>query len=189
MTRFENWNEITATESSNVKLPAGTYKCRIVGAQQQVSKKNNEMLVLALDIIEGEFKDYFMNKWKEKKDATTDGSTPKYPCLMYNLWTPERAGQCKWMIDLLEKNNNFKWDFNEASLAGKIIGVTFRDEEFLTQDGQLRMTAKPYRLVALDKIADAKVPEPKKLDMSKATSGFNSFAAPGANPIDEDVPF
>lgn len=189
MTKFDNWETVVATESNSVKLPAGTYKCKIIAAQQQVSKKQNEMLVFALDIVEGEFKDYFVNKWKEKKDSVTDGSTPKYPCLMYNLWTPERAGQCKWMIDLLERNNNFKWDFNENSLAGKLIGVTFRDEEFLTQDGKLRMTAKPYRLVALDKIAEAKVPEPKKLDMNKETGGFSAFAAPNTNPIDEEVPF
>ena len=151
-----------------------------------MSRKGNEMLVLALDIMTGEFANYYVNMWKERKASNPDA---KYPCMMYNLWTPERAGQCKWMIDLIEKENNFKWDFNEDNLAGKVVNVTFREEEYLNDKNEVRTTVKPFRFVPFDKVDSTPVPPVKKIDMAKATSGFNSFAGNNPNPMDEDVPF
>ena len=51
-----NWDNTAAVIGSGYKnLPAGNYKCKIVGCETTQSKNGNQMLKIAFDINEGEY--------------------------------------------------------------------------------------------------------------------------------------
>ena len=60
MERIEGYEEAQAITGEYEKLEAGGYICKIVNAKEEKSKSGKRMLVLQLDIIEGERKEYFI---------------------------------------------------------------------------------------------------------------------------------
>ena len=49
-----NWDSTAAVIGSGYKnLPAGNYKCKIVGCETTQSKNDNQMLKIAFDVVEG----------------------------------------------------------------------------------------------------------------------------------------
>ena len=54
------------------KLPAGGYVCGVVHAEITKSKAGNPMLVLYLDIVEGEFAKYFRDAFDRVRNSRPD---------------------------------------------------------------------------------------------------------------------
>lgn len=84
MVKPYGYDEAEATSfGDNVKLPPGGYICQIKQAEITKSRSNKEMLILYLDIIEGEYTGYFENKHNnlspEKKEIKNWG------CKYYQL--------------------------------------------------------------------------------------------------------
>lgn len=144
-------------------LPAGGYKCLIkrVVCEQALNGKN--FLKLAIDIAEGEFKDFFRKKF----DSDTR-EEKKWSCVWAvfvqgyedNTTNPKFKG----LITSVEASNNgFKFDFDEQKLVNKKVGIVFREEEFIGTDGQVHSSAKPFYAVSYDKAEEAKIPNKKEL--------------------------
>lgn len=154
-----------------VPLAPGGYVCEIKKAvEQNAQKSGNPMLVLLLDIAEGERKGYFQDRFD--KDTRED---KKWGCVLRivmddpNKTVDERkkiAGRLKGAIASIEMSNNgFKYDWKEESLKGKKVGGEFGLEEYTAQDGSTRTACKIRRLRSIDSIEKGiDMPNVKLLD-------------------------
>jgi hypothetical protein len=180
MKKVDNWNDITPVVGGGESLPAGVYECGIVGAYAATSKKGNEMLVLALEVTQGEYQGIFTRSYKRKKAFDEKA---KWPCLYYQLTEGDSLGRYKGLIESIQKSNpGYAWDFNEATLKGLKCACIFREEEYVGQrDGEVHSNVKPYQVIAVEDMANAKVPAKKCVKMESAQAN---------NPItEEEIPF
>lgn len=167
-------------------LPAGGYKCIIKKVACETASNGKEFLKLAIDIAEGEYKDFF----KKKFDSDTRVTDKKWS----GVWTVFIEGynpgttnpKFKGLITSVEASNNgFKFDFaKEQDLTNKKVGLVFREEEFLGTDGQTHSATKVFFAVSYDKAEEQKIPNKKTLNDSGANSstGFQEVN-------DENLPF
>lgn len=168
-------------------LPAGGYKCVIKKVACEKTQAGKSFLKVAIDILEGEFKDFFQKKFdsdtrEEKKwsgvwTVFTEGYNP-------GTTNPKFKG----LITSVESSNpNFKFNFDEKTLEGKKVGIVFREEDFIgTMDGQVHTAVKPFYAVSYDKAEDAKIPNKKELSDNQYDQAFDSMSAAADN---DDLPF
>ena len=167
-------------------LPAGGYKCIIKKVACEKTQAGKEYLKLAIDILEGEFKDFFQKKFdndtrEEKKwsgvwTVFTEGFNPGTTNLKF-----------KGLITSVEASNpNFKFNFDEKTLEGKKVGIGFREEDFLGTDGLPHTAVKPFFAVSFDKAEEAKIPNKKELSDNQYDQAFDATASAADN---DDLPF
>lgn len=164
-------------------LPAGGYVCIIKKAVSEKSQNGKEYLKLAIDILEGKFKDFYKRKFDNdmREDKKWSG-----------VWTVFTEGynpgttnpKFKGLITSVEaSNSNFKFDFDEKKLEGKKVGIVFREEEFEGFDGQVHTAVKPFFAVSAEKATEATIPNPKKL--VQKGEAYEDFTTSN----DDDLPF
>ena len=184
MERLNGW-ENTNCYGDFKSLKAGAYKCKILGVEELKSTNAKKFVKISFDIADGEFENYFADKY------TNDNRTDKKWSGIWNLFL---AGyeegtintKFKGFITSIEKSNvGFIWDWNEQKLANQFVGIVFRDEEFKAQDGSIKSCAKPFYAVPVDEIDKVKIPEPKLLDGEFGSISNDSFE-PSAG---DDLPF
>lgn len=181
MNRIENWDKVRPIHGGFQTLPAGAYKVQVVKAEGGVSKAGNEMLVLALDIAEGPYKNYFFKVFGNKKRIYQDA---KWPCYYYQLTSKDEVsmGRYRGLIDVFEGDNkDFHWDFNEEALKGKVAGCIFREEEYLGVDNKVHSMTKPWQIIPVADIRKSSVPEKKCLNQGYGY-GYDNLP-------DEEIPF
>ena len=155
-------------------LPAGGYKCIIKNAVCAKTQNQKEYLKLEIDIAEGEYKDFYANKYKN--DTRENKKWSGTWTIFTEGYEPETTNRVfKGLIELIKQSNEnftFQWNVegNEKSLIGKKIGIVFRVEEFMTQDGQIKKATKPYFAVKYDDVEKVQVPPEKLLNNSNEKS-------------------
>lgn len=133
MKAFSNY-EAKRSTSSKETLPAGGYVCQIQGARVEQYNNGFSSLVLAIDVIEGEYagiwkKDYDNNDREDKKwRGTFRISIPKDDGSEQDAWTKRTFGNAMWAIE--QSNPGYTWDWDEKKLKGKKIGVIYRNREW-----------------------------------------------------------
>ncbi len=162
---------------------AGGYVAKIVSAETKKSAKGNEMLVLSVDIAEGEFKDHY-TKLSEKFEKST------YPNI-YQLTEGEHVNYFKGLIAAIEHSNNgFKFNFDEKTLIGKRLGINLREEEYLNKDKEVKTIMKvAYFCSAEEARAGLPALKPKTLNGGQTQSKQVSQTAPTAGSDPSDLPF
>lgn len=181
------------------KLPAGGYICQVINAEITKSKAGNPMLVLFIDIAEGDFQGHFKNAFSRVKSFNSDLKWDKsgiYRQLIFNN-NGVTSQFFKGLITCFEKSNPhiaFKpHAFDENILRGSLIGFIFAEEEFMWNgDIKSRVFPKFPRLV--DDIRQGKftVPDIKRLDKTttSTTTPAQSKDPFGGSPVDDfDTPF
>lgn len=186
MNKPNNYDSTQKYSPSN-PLPAGPYICKVIGIEETKSKAGRDMIKVALDIEEGEYKGYFKEKYDSRDDANK-----KWPCVMYQL-TEDKDGNChrgfRTFNDYLEEDNegfSIEWGKGYCgSIKGKLIGINFRREEW-EWDGKSGWNTKPFSVVGIEEIKAGKVRPPKDKPLSNSTVNEipESFEE-----IDTDVPF
>lgn len=121
------------------QLPAGPYEAKILNVKID-GQEPDQTLVLRLDIIEGEYKDYFTKRYQHDKENASqyearykgdfklripnDANTnARYPDS-----DKRRFNDAIWRIE--KSNEGYHWDWNEKGLIGKIIGINMQDDEY-----------------------------------------------------------
>jgi hypothetical protein len=184
----------TYSETASAKLPAGAYLVRIIRAEE----RDNTLCIL-FDIYEGEYKDYFADKFAADKRDYPDSAKYKG---VYRLWyenpakdekSNERSRRAmKTALERIKSSNNLNIDFSKewdgAALKGCLVGMIFREEEY-SFNGYTGFSARPYSLLTLDafKAGAYTLPEPKRLRGSAAAVSGTAGAA--ADIFDDDLPF
>lgn len=189
-----NWDSTIAVIGSGYKnLPAGNYKCKIVGCETTQSRNGNQMLKIAFDVVEGEYSGIYMERFENAKKSNADA---KYPAvgIYYQLLGEEHTGRLKGLIQCLEMSNpHFKWGWDEKALKGLFFAGQFREEEYYNQNSELRSSTKLVNIYPLEELSNLEV-LPKKqaaeATSSEANSGWGTFAAAvNAIPANADIPF
>jgi len=170
-------------------LEPGAYICKILKATEEKAKKSNaQMLVLRLDIAEGEKMGFYRNQFD--KDTRLD---KKWPCLYRQLVEGNSTPYFKGMIENhIEKSNpGYKFNFDENTLAGKLIGVIFGREEYRKEDGTTAFSVKPIRTCSVDEVkAGIERPKDKLLNLiDQAQIKSTNYASIGEEIDDMDLPF
>ena len=130
MNKPANWDSVEAITGEYKKLPAGGYVCSIVRAECTKSKNGKEMLKLAIDIAEGEYKDFYLNQYLQEQERNKEQA--KWRGSYYQLTEGDSMGRFKGMLLNIEKSNpGYKWNWNEKSLEGKLFGGVFRKKNIL----------------------------------------------------------
>ena len=195
MKKFNNWENVKAA-SEFVPLPAGGYIVELKNAKVKEYKNQNgdafERFEIAIDIAEGEFKDYYANDYcnQTNEDKKWKGVLrlymPKEDGSEQDEWTKSRF---KSFIEAVEDSNpGFHWDWDESKLRGKKIGCLFRLEEW-EYNGKTGKKAQPFKAVSVEKIKSGNFKIPKEKLLEKNESAPTAPTPEFRDIPDEDVPF
>lgn len=157
MKQSNNWNEIEANEVvENVKVVPGIYHAQIKKVEDVEEK---EYLKIYFDFVDGEL------KGEAARQEKAFGSYPNQ-FIIYKSYKETATKFFKAFITAIEKSNkNYVWNWNEQSLVGKYFVAVFGEEEYLTQENEVKVSCKcvEQRSIEAEKKGEIKVPELKKL--------------------------
>ena len=174
--RPNNWNEVQEF-SDRPKLPLGAYVCKIRKAVVQHSAYG-EQLCLLFDIADGEYKGFFEEDFKANTRADKKWKgvlrqfIPRDDGSEKDEWTKSAF---KGLITSIEKSNmGYQWNWDEASLAGKYVGILFRNEEWEWED-KTGWAVRPFKAISIDSVksGDFRLPKDKPLKNKSVASSFN----------------
>lgn len=183
----KDYDTTTAFGQSEFKpLPKGGYICRIIMAEEAKSRSNRDMVHIAFDIVEGDYKGYFMNLFqsRKKKDALENPTKEtKYPFegqawIMVNDYEDptKTSRKFKGFCTAIEESGTEIWDLNGNldlnRVKGAEVGIVFQDVEN-EYNGKTTWRAQPWGFRSIESIAtgDYFVPEDKPLPATYGT-GF-----------------
>ncbi len=190
MRGITNYNSIQQYTES-VKLPVGAYEVKIIRAEEQ-----NDTLCILFDISDGEYKDFYMDKFNSDKKAYPDNAKFKG---VLRLWYPN-GGQydesnekrIKTTLERIKESNGLKTDFskewNGAVLKNCKVGMVFREQEY-DYNGSQGMSVQPFQIITLEALREGKftIPKPKYLNGSAPSSVTANSTE--ELPLDDDLPF
>jgi len=188
--------EKTMTYSDNEQLPRGGYVCKILN----VSQISETALKLSFDIAEGEYKDYYLKRYKANKneDKKWSGTTLLYLPVddgsESDGWTKKRF---KTFTTALEDSNpGYHFDWDERKFIKKMIGFVFNYREFTGNDGAAHMTPNVAASTSIEKIRSGGFTIPKDRmqetpmvapTMPTAAPSDTDFVIPDG--VDDEVPW
>lgn len=185
-----NGYEAKRSGSGRETLPAGGYICKILSAKEESYKWGN-VLVLAIDVDEGEYKgiwkrDYDNNTNEDKKwRGTFRINIPKDDGSEQDAWTKRTFNNAMWAIE--QSNPGYTWDWDEKKLKGKKIGVIYRNREW-EYNGNTGWTTEAGGSESVDNIRDGKFKllkdRPlKNKPVAAATNSYDSVEDEGELPF------
>jgi hypothetical protein len=123
--------------ASRELLPAGGYIAKILNAEVATYTGQNgsySKLIINFDIADGGHKDFFKSDYNDQtgEDKKWRGvfrlNIPQDDGSERDSWSKRSFGNAMWAIEA--SNSGYHWDWNEAGLKGKSVGVLFRDREW-----------------------------------------------------------
>lgn len=193
------YNEVNAAMPGEFSsLPAGGYVCKVFNAELTKSKAGNLMLVLFIDVAEGDFQGHFKAAADRVKNFDTSKQWDNSGIYRQLLFSSDNkvAPFFKGLLTCFETSNtNLKLNlanFETSVLRGCLCGFVFASEEYTKKNGDIgtRTFAKFPRSV--DDIREGKftVPELKKLQNNSAPANTAAKDDWGGTPVDpDDTPF
>ena len=175
-----NWNDVQEF-TDRPKLPLGAYVCKVRKAVIQ-SNDHGEQLCIIFDIAEGEFSGFFNDNFKSNTRADKKWKgvlrqfIPKDDGSEKDEWT---KSSFKGMVTSFEKSNpGYQWNWEEASLAGKIVGILFRNEEWEWED-KTGWSVRPFKAISVDSVrsGDFTIPKDKPLKNKTVASSADNFTS------------
>lgn len=163
----------------------GAYIGKVLRAAEDTSSNNNQMLVLSLDIVDGEYSDFYKNLsikldtnklLKHRRVINTPGSMPYF------------KGDIK---SIEQSNTGYLFDFNVNTLVGKNVGIVLGEEEY-EKNGEVKTALKINFLCSVEKVRSGtiKTPEKRLLDNSQQSqSSFSNEKVTTSPQYDDDLPF
>ena len=190
--KIENWDKVEANYGEGKKLIAGGYVCVILACKQEKSQSGKEMLTINFDIAEGDFKGFYMDKYKNAPRDNNNPQEPKWKGKYYIVLEGEGyEGRLKAFTTSIEESNaGYTWDWNEDNLKGKLFGGIFREEEYI-YNGEIRSNVKLWQVRSVKTIKDGNFEIPRKKEIPEEERA--KFDAPFDNnfvPVtDDNLPF
>ena len=146
-----------------------------------------------MDIAEGEHKDHF------RRDFDSQNTEDKKWRGVLRLYVPSGDGseQDNWSAqklkrfvnDVEDSNPGYHWDWEESKLKGKLVGLTFRREEW-EYNGKTGWKTNPFQAYTVEDIRQNKFQLPKDKPLKKsAPAPMPSFENAVEMEGDDDLPF
>ena len=126
-----------------------------------------EVLKISFDIAEGEFTGYYQKQYEgnNNEDRKWQGTIRVTIPDEGNQYYENQKKKFGNMIACIEESNpGYVWDWNEAGLKGKFVGLVFGNEEY-SFNGYSGWKAKPQLFVSTDDIysGNFRIPKDKPL--------------------------
>ena len=172
------WETAQAYTGEGQALAPGGHIVRIIGMRQEMSKLSNKpMLTITFDIQEGSEYDGFYKRLHETK-RKFDVNAKWSGVIRYMLYAKDGVstnGFFKGFIGALEESNpGFKWNWDERSVSGKMVGMVFGEEEYSKTDGTIGTSVKAQMARSVQAIRDG-VDVPKKKLLKEEPAGYAPF--------------
>lgn len=183
------------SETTSRKLPAGAYEVRIIRAEER-----DDTLCILFDIADGEFANYYIDKFNDDKKFNPKDAKYKG---VYRMWyespnnddkrNEQNRRRMKTALERIKVSNNLDIDYTRewdgAKLKDCRVGMIFRDEEY-NYNGYQGFTARPYAIITLDSLkrGNFTLPAAKTLSGSSAAN-TGTFTNIEQTPLDDDLPF
>lgn len=182
------------SEASNNKpkqLPAGPYVAKIKAVKID-GQEPDQTLIIRLDVSEGPYADYFMNRYK--REAEKGSYEPRYKG-DFRLRIPNEANTKALYPESDLRNFNdavfriegsnpgYTWDWNENGLVGLTVGINMQEREF---NGNV-FTA----IGRLENAEDVRkgIVEPMKPKGASTAAKNATDAASGMTRVQEELPW
>ena len=183
-----NYDNVEVMEFDHTPIELGGHKGIIMKAEEYTSPQSGKIsLKVSVDTAKDDKQpEYFREQYKNDNriDKRWSNSAIKFISL------GEEENQVKMLkafITAYENSNNCKFDWNKdwEQLKGKKIGIVFGQEEYINQNGDLKLNNKLRDFRSIDKVDNIKIPKVKKLDntyveyeeymKNKNSEPFNDF--------------
>lgn len=175
--------------TSNSALPAGGYVAKIESAKVE-SYSWGSVLVMAIDIAEGEYAGHFRKafeentdpnrKWKGAFRLTIPNETSQYAA-------SEKRAFNNFIYSLENSNNGYTFDWDERKFKGKFLGVLYRNKEFMSDDGKVIKTTECGGCTDIQSIREGEYTPLKDKLLKNAEAPAPVQASNEL--IDDDLPF
>ena len=174
-------------DSDFSRLPAGGYVVDIKRMEEATASTGKQMVIVSFDIAEGEYKDYFARQYKnDKSREITSGRTAKwrgvyytFPLTSEGLTNPSFKG----IMTCIENSNygfHVQWPLNFDLFKGKKLGLLFRDEEYVANDGTVKVSVKPCSARSVDCIQSGEFNTPSRKKLENVPANASAPSACGA---------
>ena len=174
-------------------LPAGGYVAKIMDASV-IDYDWGSVLKIEFDVAEGEHKGFFAADYR----ANTNDDKKWRGCYRINI--PNESNQYfdsqkksfnNLIACLEETNNGYHWDWDEAKLKGKGLGVLFRNKEWEYNDNT-GWTTECCAVTTAQDVRDGNFKTPKDKPLKKTnttTSAYPTATFTTMDDDDSDLPF
>lgn len=132
MKQFNNYDNArkNAEFTGSARLPEGAYVCKILAVKFENGEAGfSDRIALQFDIAEGDQKDFFRTQYENNpnEDKKWKGSVriycPKDDGTEKDQWTANAFA--KWMAAFEKSNNGYRWEWDENTLKGLVVGIVF----------------------------------------------------------------
>lgn len=182
MLKPENWEETQASEEGKEvrRIEPGGYICTIKGVQDVPEK---QYLRIMVDVDQGKFAGIFMEQYREW------GGKYPFAGTIIRSYKPKALGMFKWFIKCVEQSNSgYHYAFDENTLKGKKIGLVFREEEYLSKDGDVKTSVRCDYVTTIQNIVNGSFTVKDKKPLSaKDKERMNSMGS--TEPAKQDDSF
>ena len=163
------YDKIEVMEFDYTPIELGGHKGIIMKAEEYTSPQSGKTsLKVSVDTAKDDKQpEYFAEQYKNDNriDKRWNNSAIKYISLGEE---ENQVRQLKAFITAYENSNNCKFDWNKdwEQLTNKKIGIIFGMEEYINQNGNLKLNNKLRDFRSIDKVDNIKIPKVKLLDGS-----------------------
>lgn len=179
------------------KLPVGGYVAKIINVKEE-NFEWGDRLAIAFDIVEGEYAGFFDKHYKaqtsedKKWKGTIRFNIPKEDGSEKDEWTQKRFNTN--IVAIEDSNPGYFFDWDEAKLKGKMVGVIFNNKEY-EFNGNHGFFTNPHSFTTVENIRSGnfRIPKDTLLPNSTASSSAVPADANGfmsiPDGVDEEIPF
>lgn len=188
MKQIENFRNITATTNEYENIKPGGYICRITGVKDNEQK---EYLEIEYDIAEGNNRGYYLNLFQK---------FGFWGARFIRSYKQTAIQYFKAFIDAVEASNkDYYFNFDERTLINKLIGVVLGEEEYKSNNGEIKKRLYVHSIKTMKEIKEGKFKIPdfkcykenaniyKNSNQNQDTSGYYEYDQEDEN--DDDLPF
>ena len=184
------------------KLPAGGYICRIGDAHEETYMDGNRKLVITLDIADGPYAGFFRKDYEDndREDRKWRGNlrlrVPDGEDSPANERAKHQFENFAWSVQ--QSNPGYVWNWQEESLRGKLLGVIWRECEWVFDGGRRIHGTEACETASVQDVREGnyRVPDPripKKTKEEKAAESAASAYGPAGLTEEDgengDLPF
>ena len=167
-----NLYDNTTAASGFEQLEPGNYCAIILEVKQTQNAWGDDAVMFNFDITDGKFARYFTKDYKAQQ-----GTDKKWRGTLEQSISEKGLPYFKARITAIEESNpGFKWDFEEASLKGKKVGVSFR-KEWYEKNGEDKYVVRAFAFRDIAKVISGELEVPKdkpKKGSSVSAAGYTS---------------
>lgn len=161
MKKPQGYDEVQAFTGEFEQIKPGGHVCKILKVIAE-DRDYGTLLRIGFDIVEGINKDFYKRKFDEDKKKSSDA---KWKGMIYQTSRDDKPQFFKGFITAIENSNpGYKFDFNEQSLVGKLFGGVFGQEEYLNNNGEVKLITKCLQVRTVEKVREGiDAPQIKRL--------------------------